>query len=181
MVEIGKEVNVGVPYRGAKDMYIQVMYQTIQTYHNTTAQIGTYHDIRFRVMTDNLINMITDPEKRRFAKEYRSRLYKEHFLPQYPRETDDDKAHAMYLACVEVVGEVMGWIDEFVGITHFNTVNLENAIPEEMRHENKLLAQKLEKLETALKSRGVEVTALLDGTDGNGGDSPDQIEIPDQN
>lgn len=176
----GKEVNVGIPFRGAKDGYLQTIYQAIQQFHTMTMQMTTYHDIRYAMMVDNMINMITDPEKRRYAKELKKRLYEEHFLPQYPRRTADDQARAMYQACEEVMGEVVGWVDEFIGMTSFNTVNLENAIPEEMNYENKLLQKKLDQLQAALDAQGIDIDSLsIDPNDAGDEGDAGQTDTPD--
>lgn len=117
------EIDLGAPWRGAKEGYLQNYFITRQNFGTMLLSITSYADPRIPLMTDFLISAITDDTTRKAASELRRERYNE-YIHEMEDPSEEEKAQCLAKACMDTLGDITAWYDEFLGITNKQTFDV---------------------------------------------------------
>lgn len=117
------EIDLGAPWRGAKEGYLQNYFITRQNFGSMLLSISSYADPRIPLMTDFLISAITDDTTRIAASELKRERYRD-YINEMDDPSEEDKAQCLARACMDTLGDITAWYDEFLGITNKQTFDV---------------------------------------------------------
>lgn len=117
------EIDLGAPWRGAKEGYLQNYFITRQNFGSMLLTITSYADPRIPLMTDFLISAITDDTTRYAALALKKDSYQEYLL-EMEDPSEEEKAQCLARACMDTLGHITAWYDEFLGITNKQTFDV---------------------------------------------------------
>jgi hypothetical protein len=109
------ELTLGTPKRGAKEGYLMLFFSSRASLGNIIAQMEDATDPRLLMFTKFLISSITDDD-------IRDDVWKK--LDANIKEidrgdgTNEEKAKKRNDVCMEILGDVTAFYDEFMGISH---------------------------------------------------------------
>lgn len=109
------ELNIGTPQRGAKEGYLMLFFSARAALGNIIAQMEDPTDPRLLTFTKFLITSITDDDIRDEILEMLNTKLKEIDASSL---TNEEKAQKRNDTCMETLGDVTAFYDEFLGISH---------------------------------------------------------------
>jgi hypothetical protein len=108
-------INLGISKRGSKDGYLMLFFQSRSDLGNIIQQWTDWTDPRIMIYTKFLITSITDDEIRgNIMKKLNTRLKEIDDL----KVSNDKSSKEIIEACIDVLGDVTAFYDEFLGISH---------------------------------------------------------------
>ena len=115
------ELTLGTPKRGAKEGYLMLFFSARASLGNIIAQMEDATDPRFLMFTKFLISSITDDDIRDVIWK---KLEKKLQEIDAGAGTNEDKAKKRNDFCMEILGDVTAFYDEFMGISHTIRIGL---------------------------------------------------------
>ena len=90
----------------------------------------TSADFRIEMFVNLMIASIPEDETRDTIKEMKRELIKENLDVLGNSADMDEKNHARVTACMEVIGEISGYVDQYLGTSKKIAVSIEAAYPD---------------------------------------------------
>jgi hypothetical protein len=119
MEQQSTDITLGIPKRGAKEGYLMLFFSARAALGNIIAQMEDPTDPRFLMFTKFLISSITDDDIR---DDVMKKLQTELKKVDTSGGTNEEKAHKRNDVCMEILGDVTAFYDEYLGVSH--TVNI---------------------------------------------------------
>lgn len=109
-----EDFDFGTPQRGTKEGYLTTFFNNRMHVAHLITQYQGISDIRIQIMTMYLISTITDDtERKKLSDAFQSDLE-----AVEGEKTAEKRALKANRVCMEYMGKVSSWYDEFLGITH---------------------------------------------------------------
>lgn len=120
--ESGKFIEFNLPEAEMEGGMLGTFYQTLIVIANTITSVETHTDVRIPLITDFIISLITDDEIRDKVRERRDSMLddkiKEAKGTNGSKLTNIEIGEIKFQVCMETIGEVVSFYDQFSGLTH---------------------------------------------------------------
>jgi hypothetical protein len=113
----GEQIVLEKPERGAKDGYLQSFFRARDQMGRLIAEGNGYTDPRIRLYMLNMISGITDDTIRENAFEIFDKEIKK-INETVGLSADEKQQEIANFCCGKMMGHVIAWYDQFMGITH---------------------------------------------------------------
>lgn len=117
---VGDELNLNLPRKGAKDMFLFRAFNAIDMYHRYVASMDYSKPLRLKTFVRNCVIMIPDEIRRNEILDgYEDAC---DYVQQYLDVDSVDKTDLLLEVAASVVGSVISYLDEYCGISRTNSL-----------------------------------------------------------